>query len=236
MTAEPLLIDHHCHGLVTDDLDRAGFEALLNEASGPSPMATTLFDSLLGLAVRRWCAPVLDLEPHASPEAYLDRRRDLGADAVNRRFLAAAGLSDLIVDTGFGGGRLTDPAQTAAYGGARGHEIVRLETVAEDLLTQGVAPGDLAERVVREITSRGAVGAKSIAAYRTGLALAPVKPTDAELVSAASELRPAAASGSRTLSSTPGSRTPPSSKGCRCSSMSGTATLTSTSLRVTRCS
>jgi hypothetical protein len=24
------LVDHHCHGLVTDDLNRAGFEALMN--------------------------------------------------------------------------------------------------------------------------------------------------------------------------------------------------------------
>jgi hypothetical protein len=73
------LVDHHCHGLVTEDLDRAGFEALMNEANRPSPLGTTLFDSMLGLAIRRWCAPVLDLDPHAPADEYLDRRRELGA-------------------------------------------------------------------------------------------------------------------------------------------------------------
>ena len=68
------LIDHHCHGLVLDDLDRPAFEALLNEAARPAAAGTTFFDSLLGLAVRRWCAPVLDLPIHASPEDYLERR------------------------------------------------------------------------------------------------------------------------------------------------------------------
>ena len=42
-------------------------------------MGTTFFDSMLGLAVRRWCAPVLGLEPHASAEDYLTRRQQLGA-------------------------------------------------------------------------------------------------------------------------------------------------------------
>ena len=65
MPADPVdlgpLVDHHCHGLVLDDLDRASFEALMNEAAAPSPLGTTFFDSMLGLAIRRWCAPVLGL-------------------------------------------------------------------------------------------------------------------------------------------------------------------------------
>ncbi|EHN78570.1 amidohydrolase 2, partial [Streptomyces coelicoflavus ZG0656] len=28
------LVDHHCHGAVTGDLDRAGFESLLTEGRG----------------------------------------------------------------------------------------------------------------------------------------------------------------------------------------------------------
>ena len=54
-----VLTDHHCHGLVTTDLDREGFEALMNEAPHASPLGTSLFDSMLGLAIRRHCAPVL---------------------------------------------------------------------------------------------------------------------------------------------------------------------------------
>ncbi len=78
------LVDHHCHGLVLEDLDRSGFEALMNEAAHASPLGTTLFDSMLGLAIRRHCAPVLDLEPLAPADDYLERRAELGAAEVNR--------------------------------------------------------------------------------------------------------------------------------------------------------
>ena len=53
------LIDHHRHGVVKADLDVAGFEDLIAESADPLPAGTTRFDSPLGLAVRRWCAPVL---------------------------------------------------------------------------------------------------------------------------------------------------------------------------------
>lgn len=52
------LIDHHCHGLVRHALDRQEFESLLTEGSEAGPLSGTLFDSQIGLAVRRWCAPV----------------------------------------------------------------------------------------------------------------------------------------------------------------------------------
>ncbi len=55
------LVDHHVHGTFTEPGDRASFAAALNEASG-SPIAG--FDLPVGIAVRRWCAPLLGLEPH----------------------------------------------------------------------------------------------------------------------------------------------------------------------------
>ena len=54
---------------------------------------------MLGLAVRRWCAPVLGLEPHASAEDYLARRQELGAEA-SRLLVAAAGIETFLIDTG----------------------------------------------------------------------------------------------------------------------------------------
>jgi uncharacterized protein len=92
------LVDHHCHGVVSGDLDRAAFELLINEGFDPAPRGTSHFDSPVGLAVRRWCAPVLDLEPLGTPEAYLERRSELGADEVNRRLMSGAGVEALLVD------------------------------------------------------------------------------------------------------------------------------------------
>jgi predicted TIM-barrel fold metal-dependent hydrolase len=183
------LVDHHCHGVVVEDLDRDGFEAMMNEAEGPSPLATTLFDSALGLAVRRWCAPVLDLEPHASADDYLARRRELGADEVNRRFLTATGTQAFVVDTGLTPDRITDPAALAELAGAPGHhEIVRLEVVAQEVLADGA--DDFTGEVVSRLQARGGVGFKSIAAYRVGLGLPGAKPSDDDVRDALRDVRP----------------------------------------------
>jgi uncharacterized protein len=181
------LVDHHCHGVVTAGLDRAGFEAMLSEG-GPPPPGCTNFDSPVGLAVRRHCAPVLDLPQHASPDDYVARRAELGAEASDR-LLRGAGLGTLLVDTGFKGDTLLGPAQMAEHAGTDAYEIVRLESVAEQLAADGVDAsafatvfGEVLERTVRD---RGAVGVKSVAAYRTGFDLDPSPPSPIEVESAA---------------------------------------------------
>jgi predicted TIM-barrel fold metal-dependent hydrolase len=183
------LVDHHCHGVVTADLDRTGFESLLTEGevwpgSGISP-----FDTPVGVAVRRHCAPVLDLPRHAPADAYLARRTELGAREVNRRFLAAAGTAALCVDTGFAPERLTTPAELAEPSGAAAYEVVRLESLAEAVAANGVTAGGYgaAVRAAAEEAVRrpGVVAVKSVAAYRTGFALDPARPRDTEVARAA---------------------------------------------------
>jgi hypothetical protein len=185
------LIDHHCHGLVLDDLDRPAFEALMNEAAGPSPLGTTFFDSMLGLSVRRWCAPVLGLESHASAEEYLARRQQLGIEA-SRLLAAAAGIETFMIDAGIDDHRLCSPADVAALAGGTAYEVVRLEAVAEELLQSGTAVGDFAEAVEQSLRESPAVAAKSIAAYRVGLDLPPNPPNTDALVVALATLRPTA--------------------------------------------
>jgi uncharacterized protein len=193
MLAEPAdlgpLVDHHCHGLVLDDLDRASFEGLLNEAAGPSPLGTTFFDSMLGLAVRRWCAPVLGLEPHASAEDYLARRRELGAEA-SRLLVAAAGIETFLIDTGINADRLCSPADLAAMTGSQAYEVHRLEALAEELLNNGTNAPDFAQAVEQALHESTAVAAKSIAAYRTGLDLPADPPSTDALTNAVARLRP----------------------------------------------
>jgi predicted TIM-barrel fold metal-dependent hydrolase len=172
------LVDHHCHGLLLEDLDRGSFEGLMNEAVRPSPLGTTLFDSTLGWAIRRHCGPLLDLEPLAPAEEYLRRRDDLGGEEASRRLMATAGIATYLVDTGLGPDGLTSPDDLAALGGGTAYEVVRLERLAEEVLASG------AQDVVSEVEARlvaaregGVVGAKSIAAYRVGLDLPPTKPS-----------------------------------------------------------
>jgi uncharacterized protein len=186
------LVDHHCHGLVTTDLDRVAFESLMNEATGPSPLGTTLFDSMLGLGIRRWCAPVLDLDPHAAPDDYLARRAELGASEVNARLVRAAGIDTFLVDTGLTPELITTPGELASWSGGRGYEVVRLEAVAAAVLADGVAPAAFAGEVEARLRASNAVAAKSIAAYRVGLRLPDRRPTASELTSALSDVHPRA--------------------------------------------
>jgi len=183
------LIDHHCHGVVTGVLDRPGFEALISEGGAPPPELTN-FDTPVGAAIRRHCAPVLDLPPHAEPGAYLARRAELGAAEVNRRFLASTGTAAFGVDTGFRPDGLTTPAELAALAGdgATGHEVVRLEAVAEAVAAAGVEPdallGAVGERLAAAVAG-GAIGVKTIAAYRVGLGVDPAPPAAADVTRAA---------------------------------------------------
>src|SRR6266508_6577724 len=92
------LIDHHVHGAVLGPLDRAGFEQHITESDRPVPPWMSTFDSQLGLAIRRYCAPLLGLAPHASAEDYLAARSAMDESELNRLFLSKAGVSDYLVD------------------------------------------------------------------------------------------------------------------------------------------
>lgn len=188
MAAERLaLIDHHCHGVVTHALDGPGVEALLTEAPGPPPPGTSMFDSPLGFAVRRWCAPLLDLEASAPAGRYLERRAELGADEVNRRLLRAADVDAWLVDTGYQSGEVVTPQQLAQVSGTPAREIVRLEAVAERVGRGGTDAVSFAARFAEALAAAtaGAVGLKSIAAYRYGLDFDPARPGEAEVADAA---------------------------------------------------
>ena len=162
------LVDHHCHGVVPGDLDRAGFEALLSESYRPAPEGASQFDKPLGLILRRRCAPLLDLEPFCSGAAYVERRRELGAAEVNRRLLGACGLASLLVDTGHRGDAIADVATMAALSGRPAREVVRIEAVAEEVARSGVTAESFAGAFADELAKRaqGAVALKTIVAYR----------------------------------------------------------------------
>ena len=188
-----VLVDHHCHSVVADDLDRTGFEALLTEGPGPAP-GTSAFDSALGLSVRRWCSPVLDLPPHAPAEDYLARREELGGAEVTRRMLGAAGAGWLFVDHGYDAATLLPPAALAPAANARVAEVGRLEAGAEAVADAGTDAAGYADAVRAAVRARVAAtgpgrlrvaGCKSVLAYRHGLDVDPTRPDDADVARAA---------------------------------------------------
>ncbi|WP_405217778.1 amidohydrolase family protein [Agrococcus sp. Ld7] len=179
------LLDHHCHGVITSPLERPAFEDLITESDWAAPAGTTHFDTQVGFAIRRYCAPVLGLEPFADPDAYLARRRELGVEA-SERLLRSSGISDYCIETGHRGDEILDPAGMAAAGAARSHEVVRLERLAEELMLEGCAADGFTAAFGRLLDERlaHAIGVKSIAAYRIGLDFDGARPADAAVVTA----------------------------------------------------
>ena len=187
------LIDHHVHGTFHKPVDRAGFEASINEGStDPIPDFMTQFDSPLGLSIRRWCAPVLGLPAHAGADDYWKRRSEFTPDELAALMLPPAGVERWIVDTGFQGDLITTPQRLSELSGRPSSEILRLEQLAQNLLESGTSPEAFPEvfrsALTEAVASPEIVGTKTIAAYRTSFDIDWSRPTDQLLSVHAREL------------------------------------------------
>jgi predicted TIM-barrel fold metal-dependent hydrolase len=186
--AELQLVDHHVHGAFDVPVTRVRFEESINEGSpDPIPSWMTQFDSQLGFAIRRWCAPLLGLPEHAPADDYWARRAELGEQEVAGRLLPAAGVSDWMVDTGYLGGDILDPSGLAAVSGGRAHEIVRLEALAEALAAKGISGAEYADafRDLLRAAAKTAAGVKTVVAYRSGFDIDWTPPAPAEVAASA---------------------------------------------------
>jgi predicted TIM-barrel fold metal-dependent hydrolase len=194
------LVDHHVHGALRVAPSREGFESMINEGFPGVPEGDLdPWQSQLGFAIRRWCAPLLDLPIHADPADYWARRCRLGEAEVNRRFLSAAGVGAWLVDTGHLGDTVLGVDGMAAVAGTA-HEIVRLESLGERLLAGGVSPSDYAAAFRERLheTLQTAVGCKSILAYRCGFDIDLSRPSDADVRRAVADWREHGADGRMT--------------------------------------
>jgi uncharacterized protein len=181
------LVDQHLHSVLPGVLTRPEFESYLTESDRPSPPGTTQFDSQLGFALRRWCGPLLGLDPAVTPDAYVAHRNEMQGTGLAERLLAAAGCAALLVDTGYAAPGSISLAGLARLSGAEVREVVRLETVAEELAASGCTAEGFAA-AYRDLLARrtaGAVAVKSIIAYRHGLDFDPARPSRREVAAAA---------------------------------------------------
>ncbi|MFI5665863.1 amidohydrolase family protein [Streptomyces sp. NPDC051704] len=188
MIETPPLVDQYCHGVLRTELGLGTFEAQLIRSAGPPAAGTTFFDTQTGFAVRRWCPPLLGLEPHCAPARYLARRRELGVVESGRRLLRGSGVAAYLVDTGVPGD-LTAPKELALAGDADAFEVVRLELLAEQVAdTSGTVPAFLAN--LAAAVHHAAAGAVAFtcgadAGYPAVLGQAPEPPGPGEVRGAA---------------------------------------------------
>jgi uncharacterized protein len=180
------LVDHHCHGVVAGSLGREEFEGLINEGFDPAPTGTSHLDAPIGLAIRRWCGPMLDLDPLVPADAYLARREEVGPEEVNRRLLRGAEMAALLIDSGYRSDELLDLPAMGELAGAPVHEVVRIEAVAESVAAEVADAAGYPDALEAALEKRSdaAVGLKTIVAYRAGFAFDPSPPSRAEVVEA----------------------------------------------------
>ncbi len=189
VSAQVSLVDHHCHGLMRDDLTRPEFELLASESDWPEPHNHTIFDSPVGTIIRAECAPLLGLPRHSSADDYWSRRAELGQAEVSRILMTQTGIGRLMIDTGFRSPTILSPDQMTELTGAANDEIVRIEQVAEQVVIDGTTAATFADdfRTALAVRAERAIGFKTIIAYRYGLDFDPDRPSDAEVVAAAGE-------------------------------------------------
>ena len=181
-------VDQHCHTLVTDwsspgDVRAPAWRRCFTEAVRPASLANDVRESTGYREFLRALAPFLGESAGEAVEleARVVLRRDKavgdGPDTYLRQLFDDARISMLLVDTGFGSQGLT-PTALASAAGRPVRTIVRIEKVAEGCLAEArqrpltrLAFTDALREELDRAVAAGAIGFKSIAAYRAGLDL-----------------------------------------------------------------
>jgi predicted TIM-barrel fold metal-dependent hydrolase len=123
---------------------------------------------------------LLDCEP--TLEAVLDARAAQAPEAWTRRLFEAANIDILLCDYGYGGPEAYTHPELQSLLPCRVEPILRLETLAQELMLQYDTFGPMLEAFMTTISqarANGFVAFKSIVAYRSGLAIEPVSAQEA---------------------------------------------------------
>jgi len=175
--ADQPAIDHHCHPLRRwpFQLSPVELRAAFSEALDPE-LAERHVVNTVGYqdAIRR-IARALDCDP--TEAAVLASRNGADPAGYARRLLTLTATGVMLVDGGFATTDTLTLAEQQQATGITQREIIRLETLAEGLIQGAGDPREWFTAVraaLRAGIGRGAVGVKTICAYRATLKLQPV--------------------------------------------------------------
>lgn len=168
------IVDHHAHPLrpPAATRDAAHFRRWFTESTAPAIHADHVPHTLLFRTAVRWLAGLLDCEP--TLEAVLAGRAAQDETTWVRRLFDDARIELLLCDYGYGGGDAYDHARMQALLARRVEPILRLETLAEQLILQQRTFEQMVDAFVATVARARADGysaLKSIIAYRTGLVI-----------------------------------------------------------------
>lgn len=178
-----LSVDHHCHPLYPwpGEVSARQLRAVFTEAVDPQlldehvPALAAYRDAIRRLAAELDCEPTED--------AVLDVRAKLDPAQYADRLLRSSRTGMLLLDSGYTSGAPFSLQEHAREIRLPQREIVRLETLAERFIADASTPADWLAAVragLRQAVQEGAVGVKTISAYRAGLSLRPIAPDQLE--------------------------------------------------------
>jgi len=170
------VLDHHCHSLLRRQtpFSQVEFQSFFSEGGDETIRARHVPNTIYF----RWAIKELArfLGCDATTEAVLAARAAVPPHAWAGRLFRDANIPILLVDYGFQSGDTLTHDELRAHLPCRIHPILRLETMAQDLIVQHESFDRMVEAYVAAVEgarAAGYVGLKSVIAYRTGLAISP---------------------------------------------------------------
>jgi predicted TIM-barrel fold metal-dependent hydrolase len=168
------VIDHHTHALLREGgpFSLTGFQRFFTESDDPRIHSKHAGQTLFFRWAIKELAAYFGCEPSAA--AVLAARNAVPPDELARRMFRDANLAVLIIDYGFGAAVNQSPDELQAKLPCRIERLLRLETMAQDLMLENEGYDGFLEAFsdrVENARANGHVGLKSIIAYRTGLAI-----------------------------------------------------------------
>lgn len=167
------ILDHHAHPLLRQPPDTVGaWLRFFTESGDPEFIARHVPYTLFFQYAVKALAGLLGCE--AAPEAVLAERDRLGPQGWAERLIQDANIACMLMDYGFRGRESYTHEELAAWLPCRVEPIVRLESLAQDLILRCDTCGGMLDAFSAEVEGAkkaGVVALKSIIAYRTGLSI-----------------------------------------------------------------
>ena len=170
-------VDHHCHPLRRWPFKLTAVElrSAFTEAIDPAMADQHVIHTAAYQGALHRIAAELHCDP--SEAAILGRRTAADPTSYARQLLGRTATEVMLVDRGFASGDSFTLEEQQQATGIPQREIIRLETLAEGLVKDRSEPREWFGAVrgaLQAAVRRGAVGVKTICAYRASLKLQPV--------------------------------------------------------------
>jgi len=170
------IIDHHAHPLLPASAIQTAldFQQWFTESTDPEIHVRHVPHTLFFRSAIRWLAELLNCEP--TVEAVLTARSERPYEVWVQQLFDEANIRVLLCDYGYQGPGAYTHLEQQALLPCQVEPILRLETLAEELIVAQDTFAQLCERfeaIVGQARQAGYVALKSIIAYRSGLNIDP---------------------------------------------------------------